>query len=239
LRGFRFCILTIVALVASAVAAAPTGMLYTSGTVNVNGVAVNRSTAIFEGDIVATNATSAGTVSYNGSSVLVTGNSTISIAKGTVSINSGSAAVQTTQGLMAQIGRITIAPTAQAARFRVVHNGNSVTIAALEQNLNIYDGAKNISLLAGRSITLPFVAAAVSSPAATTQPKEQGERKSAGAAEPQGTTTPAAQGGTTAGGGGVDTGITPGLVAVISATVSSAITTALALGQSPATPIGP
>lgn len=246
MKKFRksFAVMVAVALISSsAIAASPAGMLYASGTVNVNGVAVTRSTAVFEGDTVATNASSVGTVSYNGSSVLVTGNSTISIAKGTVSISSGSAAFQTTQGLMAQIGRINIAPAAQSARFRVVHNGTSVTISALEQNLNIYDGGRNIQLLAGRTVVLPFVAAATTTVAS--QPKQQNEeRKTAAVQEPQSNATTTAQSGGSSGtgttaGGSLDAGNVPGVVAIFTAAISAGITTALALGQSKASPVGP
>jgi hypothetical protein len=249
LRKFSksLAVMLVVALISSsAMAAAPAGMLYASGTVNVNGVAVTRSTAVFEGDTVATNANSVGTVSYNGSSVLVNGNSTISISKGTVSISSGSAAVQTSQGLMAQIGRINIAPAAQSARFRVVHNGTSVTISALEQNLNIYDGGRNIQLLAGRTVVLPFVAAATSTVAAQPKQQQSDDHKASTAAvqDQNSTVTTTTQGGgnSTSGttiGGSVDSGMAPGIIAVVTATISAAITTALALGQSPATPVGP
>lgn len=227
---------SLLALSSSAIAAAPAGILYASGSVNVNGMSVSRSKAVFEGDVVRTDATSAGTLSYNGSSVLVNGSSSVAIAKNMILIRSGSAAVQTANGLSAQIGNVNVVPKAQTARFRVMHNGNSVTVVALEQDLSINNGTRSMALQAGRTVTVPLVDSALQSA------KDDRSKASGGITEPQDSVTTATQGGGNSGGSGsgaTDSEFSPGLIAIITATISSAITTGLMFGQSPATPIAP
>lgn len=139
-------------------AEAPSAMLYATGNVSVNGSAVIRSEAVFNGDVIQTKSDSAVTVANNGSSILVPGNSSVVFGNGSVSISSGSAAIKTTQGMSAHVGGMTITPAGNAARYRVAQSGNTVQVASLEGRVSITNGAKNFSLDAGKSMELPLMA---------------------------------------------------------------------------------
>src|SRR5437588_4572380 len=83
----------------SSFAAAPTAMLYATGKVSVNGAAIARATSVFDGDQIITQGHSAGTVSLNGSSVLVHSDSSVVFSKPAVVVNYGGAVIKTTKSM--------------------------------------------------------------------------------------------------------------------------------------------
>jgi hypothetical protein len=149
----------VVLMATAAVAAeAPRAMLYATGNVSVNGNSVSRSAAIFEGDVITTKTDSAVTLANNGSSVVVPGNSSVVYRSDSLNIGSGSAAIKTTKGMSAHVGNLTISPVGDSAQFRVLQNGKNVEIAALEGNIAITGGAKNLAISAGHTANLQLLA---------------------------------------------------------------------------------
>ncbi|HEX8895348.1 MAG TPA: hypothetical protein VF783_18620, partial [Terriglobales bacterium] len=67
----------------------PSAMLITSGTVRLNGTVLPQSTGIFTGDVIDTSADSVGSLSRNGSSVVVDPDSSIRYQDDGVSVLKG------------------------------------------------------------------------------------------------------------------------------------------------------
>jgi hypothetical protein len=139
---------------ASSFATAPTAMLYATGKVSVNGAAIARATSVFDGDQIITQGRSAGTVSLNGSSVLVHSDSSVIFTKSAVVVNFGGAVVKTTQSMGTTSGDVNIATLAPAARYDVVQYNQLVRVTALEGGLKIQQGANSFNLEAGKSIKI-------------------------------------------------------------------------------------
>jgi hypothetical protein len=156
-KGFRnqlaWCLI-VVLTGASSFASAPTAMLYASGKVSVNGAAIARATSVFDGDQIVTQGRSAGTVSLNGSSVLVHSNSSVVFTKSAVAVNFGGAVVKTTNSMGAFSGDVNIATLTPSARYDVVQYSQTVTITAIDGGLKIQQGVNSFTLESGKSVRI-------------------------------------------------------------------------------------
>src|SRR3954470_7392611 len=138
----------------SVAAAAPAAMLYVNGKVTVNGQAGSRSASLFEGDSIATEAGSAGTISLNGVSVLLDPHTAASFDKANLRLQSGGAIVKTTTGMATTVGDVNINPMMITAKYRVSVFGRLVTITSAEGDVKIGLTERTLALQAGQSVTV-------------------------------------------------------------------------------------
>src|SRR6202521_5049912 len=85
-------------------------MLYGKGTVWLNGKPLPRSSAVFPGDLIQTEAQSIATLDASRSSVLVFPDSRVKFGKNAVVLESGSFSVATSQGMVGAAREVTATP---------------------------------------------------------------------------------------------------------------------------------
>jgi hypothetical protein len=141
---------------ANVMASTAAAMLHGNGGVSVNGSSVMQTTTVFSGDRIETAPNSSVNLSMNGSSILVSEKSSLIFNGADVSFASGGAIVKTTQGLSARFRQVNVAPSKLMARFQLLQKGNILKVAALEGDLAIANGNKNIALVAGQSVDIPL-----------------------------------------------------------------------------------
>src|SRR5438270_3542699 len=129
-------------------------ILYPSGSTWVNGSAVVRSSALFPGDRVRTDANGIANITLPGSAVLVLSNSEVQFSGALLEITRGSLVISTTNGLSAGLGELRISPAERNAKFEVTESGDNVLIVAREGNLTIKNGITSTALSAGKNITM-------------------------------------------------------------------------------------
>ena len=136
-----------------AVAAA---MLRTSGGVSVNGSPVTPVTTVFSGDRIETAPNAAGSLSFNGSSLLLDQNSNLVFRGQEMDFACGGGTVQTSQGLSTHFGELAVTPAKDSARYRVEQSGATLKVEALEGDVNISQAGKSFNLPQGSSMNLPY-----------------------------------------------------------------------------------
>lgn len=148
LLGRKILASLLVVLFPSAVLMAdrPSAMLVTSGTVRLNGTVSPQSTSLFTGDVIDTAADSVGSLSRSGSSVVVDPDSSIRYQDDGVSILKGMARVQTSKGMAAHAGPISVIPVTSDALFEVRTDGKTALIASREGALTLTDGTESFTL---------------------------------------------------------------------------------------------
>ena len=129
----------------------PTAMLVTSGTVRLNGSVLPQSTSIFTGDVIATSTDSVGSLSRSGSSVVVDPDSSIRYQEDGVLVLKGLARVQTSKGMAAHAGPISVIPVTNNALFDVRTEGKTALIASREGALTLTDGSDSFILDPGHT----------------------------------------------------------------------------------------
>src|SRR5256885_6925061 len=129
-------------------------ILYPSGSTWVNGSALVRSSALFPGDRVRTDANGIANITLPGSAVLVLSNSEIQFSGALLELTRGSLVISTTKGLSAGLGELKISPAEANAKFEVTESGENVLIVAREGNLTIKDGVTSTALPAGKNVTM-------------------------------------------------------------------------------------
>ena len=129
----------------------PSAMLATSGTVRLNGTALPQSTGIFAGDVIDTAADSVGSLSRSGSSVVVDPDSSIRYQDDGVSVLKGVARVQTSKGMAAHAGPISVIPVTNNALFEVRTDGKTALIASREGALTLTNGDDSFVLDPGHT----------------------------------------------------------------------------------------
>ena len=129
----------------------PSAMLITSGTVRLNGTALPQSTGIFTGDVIDTSADSVGSLSRSGSSVVVDPDSSIRYQDDGVSVLKGVARVQTSKGMAAHAGPISVIPVTNNALFEVRTDGKTALIASREGALTLTNGDDSFVLDPGHT----------------------------------------------------------------------------------------
>nr|UXE41687.1 hypothetical protein Hi04_10k_c5966_00020 [uncultured bacterium] len=129
----------------------PSAMLTTSGTVRLNGTALPQSTSVFTGDVIDTAAESVGSLSRSGSSVIVDPDSSVRYQDDGVSVVKGMARVQTSKGMAAHVGRISVIPVGSDALFDVHIDGKTALIASRKGPLTLTDGVESFTLDPGHT----------------------------------------------------------------------------------------
>jgi hypothetical protein len=118
----------------------PSGMLYATGSVMLNGAAVRNSSSVFAGDRVVTASSSVASITRSGSSVIVDPNSSVLYEDYGFKILDGTARASTRNGLTAHAGPISVVPKNKLAKFDVSTHNGTILIASREGVLTLTDG---------------------------------------------------------------------------------------------------
>jgi len=132
----------------------PAAMLYSHGTALLNGDGISRSSAIFSGDLVQTNADSAANINASGSIVLVRNDSLVKYQGNAVELEHGGVAISTSKLLSTRAGDVTVSPAASVwTEFEVRDVDGRVQIAARTGDLTISDDTGTTTLAQGQETT--------------------------------------------------------------------------------------
>jgi hypothetical protein len=127
----------------------PGAMLYSHGTALLNGTSIARSSAIFSGDLVETNADSAANINASGSIVLVLNDSLVQYQGRAVKLEHGGVNISTSKALATRAGNVTVSPAASVwTEFEVRDVDGTVRIAARKGDLTISDDTGTTATLA-------------------------------------------------------------------------------------------
>lgn len=142
------CILIILVPVSSFGTDPKAAMLYTSGTVWVNGADVPRfSSAIFSGDLLETRAGSLANINQPGSIVTVLPDSLVQFQMVSFRIEHGGITVATSAGVTAIAGDVKVAPSSYVwTEFSVTDLDGTVRISCLKGNITVTDGENTVTL---------------------------------------------------------------------------------------------
>ena len=132
----------------------PGAMLYSHGTAQVNGNSIARSSALFSGDLVQTNADSVANINATGSSVLVLNESLVQYEGSALKLEHGGVTISTSKLLATRAGNVVISPVSNAwTEFDVRDVDGRVQIAARKGNLTISDNTGTTTLAEGQQTT--------------------------------------------------------------------------------------
>jgi len=132
----------------------PAAMLYSHGTALLNGNSIARSSAIFFGDLVETNAASAANINASGSIVLVLNDSLVQYQDQAVKLEHGGVTISTSKLLGTRAGDITVSPAASVwTEFEVRDVDGRVHIVARKGDLTINDEKGTTTLAQGEQTT--------------------------------------------------------------------------------------
>jgi hypothetical protein len=147
-------LLVVILPVALLAADRPAAMLYSHGTALLNGHSIARSSAIFFGDLVETNAESAANINASGSVVLVLNDSLVQYQAEAVKLEHGGVTISTSKLLATRAGDITVSPAATVwTEFEVRDVDGRVHIAARKGDLTINDEKGTTTLAQGEQTT--------------------------------------------------------------------------------------
>lgn len=159
----------------------PSAMLYAHGTTLLNGSSIPRSSALFSGDRVQTDADSVANINVTGSTILIQNNSLVQYEGNAVKLERGGVTVSTSKLLATHVGDVTVAPAASDwTEFEVRDVNGKVWIMARKGDVTVSDGTGITTLAQGQETTRGEESA-------------QGERKKK--KQPKAETAPAAAGG--------------------------------------------
>src|SRR5260370_15323807 len=127
----------------------PGAMVYSHGTALLNGYSIARSSGIFLGELVQTNADSAANINASGSIVLVLNDSLVQYQDDAVKLEHGGISVSTSKLLATRAGEVTVSPAANVwTEFEVRDVDGTVQIAARKGDLTISDDTRTTATLA-------------------------------------------------------------------------------------------
>jgi hypothetical protein len=148
------CTMVVVFSAASFGADLPGAMLYSHGTALLNGNTIVRSSAIFSGDLVQTNADSVANINSTGSSVLVLNDSLVQYEGSSLKLEHGGVTISTSKLLATRAGEVIISPVSNVwTEFEVRDVDGRVQIAARKGNLTISDKTGTTTLAEGQQTT--------------------------------------------------------------------------------------
>ena len=151
---FLSCMMAVIFPAALFAADQPAAMFYSHGTALLNGNSVARSSAIFSGDLVQTNADSAANINASGSIVLILNDSLVQYEGSTVKLEHGGVTISTSKSLATRAGDVTVSPAASVwTEFEVRDVDGRVQIAARKGDLTIGDDTGTTTLPQGQQAT--------------------------------------------------------------------------------------
>src|SRR5260370_13333332 len=129
-------------------------MVYSHGTALLNGHSIARSSALFFGDLVQTNADSAANINASGSIVLVLNDSLVEYQDDAVKVEHGGVDISTSTLLATRAGAITVSPAANVwTEFEVRDVDGRVHIAPPKGDLTINEETGTTTLAQGEQTT--------------------------------------------------------------------------------------
>ena len=207
----------------------PAAMLYTHGTTLLNGSSISRSSAIFSGDLVQTDASSAANINASGSIVLVLNDSLLQYEDRGVELEHGGLTVSTSKQLVTRAGNVVVSPAASVwTEFSVRDVDGTVRIEARKGDLTIIDDKGATTTLAqGQETTRE-----ASPSQQDNQGAQQDDQKKKKKKKPAGAMVPAA-----AAGGGILN--SPVAIGIGGAAIVGLTTWVLVQSDNPASPAKP
>jgi hypothetical protein len=150
-------ITTIIALIASASLLAQetsTAVLYGTGSVYLNGGAVNNSSAITPGDVIQTKETGAANINAPGTSVVVDSNSIVRYRAEGFALDRGNISVATGKGLSVFARDFKVTPAAGGwTEFYITRTNGSIGIIARKNPITVSCGASSATVKEGQQIS--------------------------------------------------------------------------------------
>lgn len=129
-------------------------MLYTHGSVKLNGSSVPRTSALFSGDVVETGVDSVANINTTGSTVLIKNDSLVQYDGGIVKLEHGGITVSTSSSMTMHAGNISVSPSGGVlTEFEVADVDGTVQIAARKGDLTITDDTGTAKLAQGQETT--------------------------------------------------------------------------------------
>ena len=153
-RKLASCVLLLIVPASLFAADQPSAMLYSHGTSLLNGDSIPRSSAIFSGDLVQTNADSVANINATGSTVLVLNDSLVQYEGSSVKLEHGGVTISTSKLLATRAGDVTVSPAAGVwTEFEVRDVDGTVQIAARKGDLTVSDDTGTTTLPQGQQTT--------------------------------------------------------------------------------------
>jgi len=153
-RKLASCVLLLVVPGSLFAADQPDAMLYSHGTALLNGNSIPRSSAIFSGDLVQTNADSVANINATGSTVLVLNDSLVQYEGSSVKLEHGGVTISTSKLLATRAGAVIVSPAAGVwTEFEVRDVDGRVQIASRKGALTISDNTGTTTLAQGQQTT--------------------------------------------------------------------------------------
>ena len=148
------CLIVVIFSGALFAADQPAAMLYSHGTALLNGNSMARSSALFSGDLVQTDADSVANINATGSSVLVLNDSLVQYEGSGLKLEHGGVSISTSKLLATRVGNVTVSPVSGAwTEFDVRDVDGRVQIAARKGDLSVSDDAGTTTLAQGQETT--------------------------------------------------------------------------------------
>jgi len=153
---FLACVLAVMLPVATMSAETHAAMLYTSNTVQLNGIASDHASAVFSGDRIETPATGTVTLTAAGSTVTVGPSSSVVYEGAAMRLRSGATIISTESGMKLSVDKLLISPAVarSQARYGVVRSDGQVMIAALHGDVLVADGSDTRLVANGDTATI-------------------------------------------------------------------------------------
>ena len=148
------CLIVVILPGALFAADQPAAMLYSHGTALLNGNSMERSSALFSGDLVETNADSVANINATGSSILVLNDSLVQYEGSDLKLEHGGVSISTSKLLATRVGNVTVSPVSGVwTEFDVRDVDGRVQIAARKGDLSVSDDAGTTTLAQGQETT--------------------------------------------------------------------------------------
>jgi len=174
-------------------------MLYSRGAVSLNNDPVTRPTAIFPGDTVVTQASSAANIVVTGSNVMIQPDSIVKFGNNALELEHGTVNVATASGMKVRVGCVETTPVVNDwSEFEVTDVNGTVHILARKLGLEVTDGVgepglnpatlakrletRRVTLAQGQTIERDEHCRKSASPSAGTPPSLNGAMKVGGLA---------------------------------------------------------
>jgi hypothetical protein len=153
-RKLVSCVLLLMVPASLFAADQPVAMLYSHGTALLNGNSIPRSSVIFSGDLVQTNADSVANINATGSTVLVLNDTLVQYQGNSVNLEHGGVTISTSKLLATRAGAVTVSPAAGVwTEFEVRDVDGRVQIASRKGDLTISDDTGTTTLAQGQETT--------------------------------------------------------------------------------------
>ena len=133
---------------------ASSGLLRSTGTVNINGKPAPASVALFAGDKIATAAQGVATIMVSGSILTLSPASSLIYGANAVEMGCGQLAVTALQrGLTAKVRNLQISPAGDDSTYDISDGSGKLTVAVRSGSAIVDDGQQKMTLVAGKEMT--------------------------------------------------------------------------------------